>query len=227
MPTPLAPWMLANAVTGFATAFAGLMALALSALTGGQPRRWLWAYAGIFITGVPTVLHHGLGEPGLWPAYWTGLADIGTNLLLGWLLVMAALGDFYSVRSRWIIGGATGLADLAFIVARLAAGPGSPSEEVLRFGDFGGFKVGELLLIANSLLAVGLLYARLGRIPARARPLWYFTTALFILGTLLATASNDQVDAVFIAWHALWHLVGACGFMALWAFNHVRFRKVV
>lgn len=41
--TALPGWALANTVTGFATVFAGLMALALSWLTGGQPRRWMLA----------------------------------------------------------------------------------------------------------------------------------------------------------------------------------------
>jgi hypothetical protein len=27
----------------------------------------------------------------------------------------------------------------------------------------------------------------------------------------------------FFAMHALWHLVGAFGFVGFWAFNHVRF----
>ncbi len=90
----------------------------------------------------------------------------------------------------------------------------------VRLGDCGGFEVGELLLIGYSLLAVALLHTRLGRIPPAARPLWCFTTVIFVLGALLATAANDQVTGQFMAWHVLWHLVGA--FMALWTFNHVR-----
>jgi cell division protein FtsW (lipid II flippase) len=73
------------------------------------------------------------------------------------------------------------------------------------------------------MLAVGLLYARLARIPPRARPLLYLVTILFVIGALLATASNQRVDFQILAWHATWHIVGAFGFIALWAFNHVRF----
>lgn len=68
---------LANAVTPYATVFAGVTALSLLALMGRQPRHWLAAYRGIAVTGVATVWYYGLGEP--FPAR---VADIGTNLLL-------------------------------------------------------------------------------------------------------------------------------------------------
>jgi hypothetical protein len=74
-----------------------------------------------------------------------------------------------------------------------------------------------------SFLAVGLLYARLPRIPPRARPLLYLLTGLFVIGALLATATNQRVDFQILAWHATWHIVGAFGFIVLWAFNHMRF----
>ncbi len=54
--------VLANTVSAYATLLAGLVALALTALMGKQPRRWLFAYLCVFITGVPTVWYHGFGE---------------------------------------------------------------------------------------------------------------------------------------------------------------------
>jgi len=33
---------------------------------------------------------------------------------------------------------------------------------------------------------------------------------------------HGQVDLRIFAWHAVWHLVGAFGFITLWVFNHVR-----
>ncbi|MBN1660278.1 MAG: hypothetical protein JXA93_17905 [Anaerolineae bacterium] len=62
---------LAHTVTGFATVLSGLVALALTALMGGQPWRWLAVYAAIFVGGVPKIWHHAWEE-----AFWPGLADI-------------------------------------------------------------------------------------------------------------------------------------------------------
>lgn len=45
-------------------------------------------------------------------------------------------------------------------------------------------------------------------------PFSFTVTALFY-------ARREQIRAA--AMHALWHLVGPFGFVALWAFNHVRF----
>jgi hypothetical protein len=71
----------------------------------------------------------------------------------------------------------------------------------------------------------GLFWARRERIPARAKPLLALVLAIFLAGFGLATASNERVVYPFFAMHALWHVVGAFGFIALWAFNHVRFAE--
>ena len=47
---------------------------------------------------------------------------------------------------------------------------------------------------------------------------------LTVCGLGLATAKNDVIVFPFIPMHALWHVVGAFGFIALWAFNDARFR---
>jgi hypothetical protein len=209
---------LANAVSAYATILAGLMALMLTALMGRQPRRWLFAYLCVFITGLPTVWYHGFGE-----TFVPGFFDIATNLLLGWALVNAVLGDYYHPRTRrWGVSGLAVL-NLVALSTRLIQGPASTKIMLINLGVFGGFTLLEVTLILNSLLAVGLLYARRARIPPRARPLLYLLTVLFVIGALLATASNQRVDFHILAWHATWHIVGAFGFIALWAFNHMRF----
>lgn len=213
----LPAWALANTVSAYAIIFAGLLTLALTALMAPQPRRWWAVYAGVLLTGIPTVWHHGFGE-----TLTTGFFDIGTNLLLAWLIQWAVLGDYYRRRTRRWVAGTTGVLILLFLAWKRAVGRLSQLN-ALSFGDFGGFHVGEVLLILNSFLGVGLLYARLGRIPPHARPLLYLVTGIFLLGLGLATASNQQVDFRILAYHATWHIVSAFGFVALWVFNSARF----
>ncbi|GAB4494559.1 MAG: hypothetical protein Fur0016_27020 [Anaerolineales bacterium] len=214
------PTAIANTVTAFATVLCGLTTLAFCWLVAPQPWRWRLAYAAIFVTGVPTVWYHGFGE-----TFWQGVADIGTNLLLAWSLQVAALWDGYAPRTRWSVAILSGLINLLAIAGRVSMGSGSERIFPVRFGEFGGFSVVELVLIADSLLAIGLLYGRHGHIPTQARPLLYIMTGLFLLGATLASASNHRVDFDILAWHASWHVVGAFGFLFLWAFNHVRFNR--
>lgn len=213
------PSELANAVTGFATIFAGLVTFVLPLLIRRHPARWMAVYAAIFVTGVPTVWYHGYGE-----TFWPGFADISTNLILGWLLIIAALWDGYAPRIRWWVAAGMGLLNLAAIGFRLSVGLlGTTNFLVVSLGDFGGFTLGETMLISDSFLAVILLYLRLTCVPLRARPLLYTMTVIFLVGTALASAGNHVVEYRILAYHALWHLVGAFGFVFLWAFNEVRF----
>jgi hypothetical protein len=175
-------------------------------------------YVAVVITAIPTIWYHGFGETPL-----AGFFDGATNLLLAWVWQVAALGDYYRPRMRWIVAGASGTVLLGVSIWRLIAGLESTRTMAIRFGDFGGFSVNELVLIASAFLVLGLMYAKLPRVPARARPLLYLLTAFFIVGWLLATASNQQVDGRIYAWHALWHVVGAFGFVVLWAYNQARF----
>jgi hypothetical protein len=214
----LSPADLANTVTAYATILSGLVALALTALVQRQPLRWVAVYAGVVLTGIATVWYHGFGEQT--PA---AVADIGTNLLLAWLMQMAVLSDYYGARTRRWIGTAFGVPSLAYVVWKAVVGVERSRVFAVAWGESSGFYIGEALLIAGSLLAVGLVYLRLGRVPARARPLWYLATGMFLFGTLLATASNQQVGLQILAYHATWHLVSAFGFIVIWAFNHVRF----
>ena len=210
---------LANAVSAYATILSGVIPLALCWLMSPQPRRWLFAYLCIFITGVPTVWNHGFGEP-----FAARVADIGTNLLLAWAIQLAVLGDYYSPRAQKIVSVISGGIIVAFIVWTIALEP--ERRLAITFGQSGEFTWGELLLIANSIFAVTLFYLRRARIPKKARPLLYLTTTLFLIGLGLATQSNQRVDFVVLAYHATWHIVGAYGFIVLWAFNHVRFAQV-
>jgi hypothetical protein len=214
----IANTLLANTISAYATILAGLLALMPAALMGKQPRRWLFAYLCVFITGLPTVWYHGFGE-----TFVPGFFGIGTNLLLGWALVNAALGDYYSSRTHRLVAIGLAVLNLVALSTRLIQGPGSTKIMLINLGVFGGFTLLEMALILNSFLAVGLLYARRSHIPPQARPLLYLVTILFVSDALLATASNQRVDFQILAWHATWHIVGAFGFISLWAFNHMRF----
>ena len=206
---------LANAVSAYATILSGVIPLTLCWLVSPQPRRWLFAYLCIFITGVPTVWNHGFGEQ--FPAR---VADIGTNLLLAWALQYAVLGDYFSRRIQHIVTAITGFIIIGFIVLTIAAGP--ERRLAITFGESGEFTWGELLLIANSILAISLFYIRRAMIPKKARPLLYLVTFIFLVGLGFATQSNHRVDFTVLAYHAIWHIVGAYGFIVLWVFNHVR-----
>jgi hypothetical protein len=207
---------LANAVSAYATILSGIIPLILCWLVSPQPRRWLFAYLCILITGIATVWMHGFGEP--FPAR---VADIGTNLLLAWALQYAILGDYYSARTQRIVTTITGVIIIAFIIQLIASGP--ERRLAITFGESGEFTWGELLLIANSILAISLFYLRKAMMPAKAQPLLYLITIIFLIGLGFATPPNHRVDFTVVAYHATWHIVGAYGFIVLWVFNHVRF----
>jgi len=217
---------LANTITGFATLFSGCMCLMLSWLMHPQPRRWHFVYWMIVLTGVLTVTLHGFGETlgGPGPRWLWSFLDTGSNIMVAWALALAVLGDYYPRDTqRW----ARATLTVAMLVGvawhfydRL---PSTGRSYLISFGKWGGFYPGESWLIAMSFVGVGLLYARRTQIPSQARPLLNATVAIFFCGMLLATAKQDIVAYPFFAWHAIWHLVGACGFVTLWAFNHVRF----
>jgi hypothetical protein len=118
--------------------------------------------------------------------------------------------------------GAINLAGVAWIFREAITGE---KHYLIPFGEHGGFYTGEVLLILDSFLVVGLLFARRREIAARAKPLLYLVTATFTVGLFLATAGNQEVAEPFWSWHALWHVVGAFGFVLFWAFNHVRFEE--
>lgn len=217
---------LANTVTGFATLLAGALCLALSRLLHPHPARWRFAYWTIVVTGVFTVTLHGFGETvtGFGPRWFWAFLDTGSNIVVAWALGLAVLGDFYGPATRRLARPLLTAAMFAGVawhfVDRL---PSTERRYLVPLGSWGGFHPGETWLIALSFVVVGLFWIRRERIPAPAKPVLALVVALFFVGMLLATASNDRIVYPFFAIHALWHLVGAFGFVALWAFNHARF----
>jgi hypothetical protein len=216
---------LANTITGFATLFSGAIALVFCRLVAPQPAPWRFAYWLIVVTGVFTVTLHGLGETvtGYGPRWFWSFLDTGSNIVVAWALALAVLADYYAPvtlrRARPLLTAAM-LVGVAWHFWDCM--PRDGRAYLVPLGTWGGFYPGESFLIAFSVLVTALFWARRERIPARAKPLLALVTALFFAGFLLATAGNDQIVAPFFAMHALWHLVGAFGFVALWAFNHVR-----
>lgn len=205
--------ILANAVTGFATILSGVVAVSLTALVAPQPLRWRLAYWSIIVTGIPTVWYHGFGE-----LFWARVADIGTNFLVGCLMIGAVVGDYYANRRLWILGPIVTL-NLLTLYDMIATG-GSASQVVSAGAR--GFTIRQATLVLDGLLATGLLYLKYRSIPPRARVILHVQSGCFLLGAWLASANTHRVDGV-IAYHALWHIVGAFGFVFFWAFNHVRF----
>lgn len=217
---------LANTVTGFATLLAGCTCLLLARWIHPHPPRWRFAYWMIVVTGVFTITLHGFGETvsGFGPRWFWAFLDTGSNIVVAWALGLAALGDYYDPPTRrWA---------RPLLTATMAAGvvwhfvdklPGTERRYLVPLGEWGGFYPGETWLIALSFVVAGLFAARRTRIPAEAKPLLGLMVAVFFGGMLLATATNEKVVYPFFSLHALWHLVGAFGFVLLWGFNHVRF----
>lgn len=214
----LSPTELTNTVTGMAVIGAGLFPLLYSWLGRPQPLRWLFVYFCVFLTGLPTVWYHGFGE-----TPWLHLSDTGSNILLAWAFQAAVAGDFYERPFRWRLLGTTGLTVILGNLWMAYEAAVSVEYYPFRFGNFGGYTVGELVLIANAFVGLGLLVAAWKWIPKRTRPLLWLVLACFVAGLLLSTASNHQVSLGIVAYHAIWHLVASFGFLTIWVFNDHRF----
>lgn len=217
---------LANTVTGFATLFSGILPLFFCWLMRRQPARWHFVYWTIVVTGIFTVTLHGFGEThALWGARWFwSFLDTGSNIVVTWAIAFAAIGDFHTRRiRRWAIPAVTALMIIGVAWHYHDRHPATPANFAIPLGAWGGFYPGEAWLIGFAWLNVGIFLAARKRIPPHATPLLILTVSIFLLGMFLATADNDRIAYPFIPLHALWHLVGAYGFLALWAFNHVRF----
>jgi hypothetical protein len=214
---PLSPPDLANTVTSFCTILAGVVTWLFCRFVASQPARWVLVYVCIFVTGLPTFGWHGFGGEIM------RVLDIGSNLLLAWALQLAVLGDFYAPAVRRRVGGLSGVVNLLAVTQMIGEGLRGGARDAVSFGAFGGFYAGELVLIADAFLVTGLLYARRKAVPAAARPLLHVVTGTFLVGLGLATAAGTTVHFGWVSYHALWHVVGAFGFVVFWAFNHVRF----
>jgi hypothetical protein len=219
---------LANTITGFATLLSGCTCLWLSRLVHPQPARWRFVYWTIVVTGVFTVTLHGFGETvsGFGPRWIWAFLDTGSNIVVAWAIALGVLGDYYAPdqqrRGRLLLTAAMAIGVAWHFYDRL---PGSERQYLVPLGAWGGFYPGETWLIALAWCVVALFYRRRDRIPEAARPLLRLTVVIFAVGMLLATATNERIIHPFFALHALWHLVGAFGFITLWAFNDVRFAR--
>ena len=215
---------LANTITGFATLFAGITCLALSRLVRRHPPHWHFVYWTIVVTGVFTVTLHGFGETlgGPGPRWMWSFLDTGSNIVVAWALCLAVLADYYegaSARQAARLLTVLMVVGVAWhFVDRMPTGGRS---YLIPLGTWGGFYPGESWLIAMSWTAVGLFVARRRSIPEAARPILGVVFVTFFTGMLFATAGNEVIVVPFLSMHALWHVVGAFGFVFLWAFNHV------
>ena len=216
---------LANTITGFAILFSGLLQLAICYLVERHPPRWMFVYWLIAITGVFTITLHGFGEtnPMFLDRWVWAFLDTGSNIVVVWGIVMAVLADFYTKETQtWARPAAT-----VFMIVGVAwhfYDRATASGYLIGFGAWGGFKPGQTWLIAFSFAATVLFYLKRKAIPPKAMPLLILVTGIFLAGLLMATAKNDTIIFPFLSLHALWHVTGAFGFIALWAFNDVRFR---
>lgn len=223
--TDLPAFGLANTTTGFATLLAGITCLLLTRFCGSQPLRWRFAYWMIALTGVFTVTLHGFGETvaGFGPRWTWGILDTGSNIVVAWALALAVVGDFYRDAARLARPTLTLMMVIGLTWHVYDQLPSTERRYLVPLGEWGGFYPGEASLIALSLTVTALFVSARARIPTAAKPLLRIAIATFMLGLALATAANDVIVYPFFAMHALWHLVGAFGFIALWAFNHQRF----
>jgi hypothetical protein len=215
---------LANTITGFATLFAGATCLGLCALVRRQPSHWHFAYWMIFLTGIFTVTLHGFGETvtGYGPRWFWAFLDTGSNIIVAWSIALVALADYYDPVSRRTGRVILTLAMLGGLVWHFVDRlPSTDRSYLISLGEWGGFYPGESCLIVLCFTVVGLFAAKRGAIPQRARPILATVCAIFFVGMLLATANNSKIVPPFFAIHALWHVVGAFGFIFLWAFGHV------
>jgi hypothetical protein len=218
---------LANTITGFATLFAGLIPLAICTLSERHPPRWMLVYWLIVVTGVFTITLHGYGEtnPVLGERWFWAFLDTGSNIVVAWGIARAVLADFYSAKTqKWARPLSTGLMLIGVawhFYDRFAVGG-----YIVGFQGWGGFNPGEVWLILFSIANTALFYFKRKSIPSNAMPLLLLVTAMFLAGLGLATANNDTILFPFLSLHALWHVVGAFGFIVLWAFNDVRFRSL-
>lgn len=220
----LAPFLhkaqLANAVTSFVTAMAGILPVWFTYLLGYQPRRWQFVYWCIVLTAIPTVWHHAYEE-----IVSAEVIDTGSNILLAWAALIAVTGDFSRPRNRRLLVGIGTLLNLlvfAYMTWEVVSGTKRP---LITFGETGLFYASEVALIVNSLVVVFLFCLHHQRIPKVAKPLLNTVLFLLIIGVYLSTAKGDYVTHRIVAWHATWHIVSGCALITLWLFNYVRFRE--
>ncbi|HNR32580.1 MAG TPA: hypothetical protein PKI11_16950 [Candidatus Hydrogenedentes bacterium] len=209
---------LANIVTSYCTCFGGILPLLFTAFTRRHPARWVFVYACVLITGVPTVWLHAMEGNRV-----ASLFDVGTNILLAYAIQIAFSLDFLQPRTRRTLIAVMAVVNLlvwTYLALEVRAVEKTP---LLNFGGFGQFYAGEVALILNAWVAVGVIAVSYAKIPRHARPLFWMFFSFFLAGMLIAAAGNDQISIYIFPWHAFWHVLGCMGFITLWVFNHHRF----
>jgi hypothetical protein len=223
-PAPLSAWSLASAVTSFAMLGAGFALVLMTRLTGTQPRHWCRAYVASVFVGIATLGLHALGEPagGRSLAFWS-IADTGTNLVLAFAVVLALLRDFVApvARRRAVLSFAVlNAVALAHVTAeRLFGG----SAGGIRSASFGSLTWSQLALVVDYAAAVALFVNARDRIPMRSRALLPLLGLAAATGPVLAMPDGERIDALVVAYHAIWHLVGAFLMLLIWIVNELRF----
>jgi len=220
-PASIDPVMLTNTVTAYATILSGVLCIVLTLLTRPQPSRWLLFYFCIILTGIPTVWYHGFGE-----TFAASVGETATEYFLLWAFQVAVLGDYYGKRNRYIIAGASGAANALALLYKIVAGPVRSRVFVLHLGGNNGYHITEAVIILDALLVAALFVVKLPKTYAHSKPLLYLNIVIFLTGLFLAIPANSLVDYRILAYRAIWHLVGAFGFLTLWIFNFIRFSAI-
>ncbi|NLV44298.1 MAG: hypothetical protein GXY07_07340 [Candidatus Hydrogenedentes bacterium] len=211
---------LANIVTSYCTCLGGLIPLVYCAYTRNQPRRWVWVYFCVFLTGLPTVWLHTVEGSRV-----ASFFDVGTNILLAWMLIVAVSGDYMAAPARRKLIGITFFLNVLAWCWLLYEVFAPEKKPLLTLWDSGHFYTGEVALILNAWIGAALFIIYRRRINPAARPFLYTILGIFIFGIVLATGDNNHITGYILPWHAAWHIIGAFGFITLWAFNHVRFSE--
>lgn len=211
---------LANTVTSLSTILAGFVPLILERITHTQPKRWIFVYWSIFISGIFTILYHGLGETYFW-----GRFDVGSNLLIVIALLNAFLGDFYPKRNQFwgtlLIGGTTTI----IYTVETILGETYRNMLFVYFGEYGGYSLQEINLVVNAWILVIIVFKNTGKIPILAKRVLYFAISLLFIGFLFSTASNHVVYFYWFSMHAFWHMFHASIFTTIWIGNYIRFNN--
>lgn len=204
-----------NAVSSYALILSGLLALLLCWMLAPQPYHWQAVYAGLAVAGVIKAWYHGTGETGA-SIFFAGMA----TLWMLWLIQWAVLKDFYSERTGGLIASASALVIVLLGLVWVSLGAGYRSLFV-----WPGMHIGQVVLALNVLLTFGLYYAAQSRIVLRARQVLYLVAALLGIGALFSIPDHREIGYSIVAYHAIWHLLVAFAFIALWASNHIRLHE--
>jgi len=220
------PESLASAVTSLAMLGAGGAVACLARLGSAQPAHWRRCWDAAALVGVTTLGLHGFGEPagGASLRAWS-FADTSANLALAFLVLLAAARDFApegARRALVLAFGAVSTLGVAHVGAEKFLGGAAGGLELHALGALSG---SQLALVADYAAVLALFWRGRERMPPRARRLLPLLGATAAVGLLLAMPDGERVDFGFVAYHAIWHLVGAFLVALLWLVQELRFAE--